>query len=98
MIVSPKREVSNAWEDIELSEATFKLASQISKILTELKIARGSIFKQMGIGDYCLAIDLSSMFIFMTETKLNRGVSQLSCQKHQALIPTNPCQKPIEQS
>lgn len=39
IIVSPKRDVPNAWEDIELSEATFKLASEACKIMAGLKIA-----------------------------------------------------------
>lgn len=39
VIVSPKHEVPNAWEDIKLSEATFKLAAGICRIMAELKIA-----------------------------------------------------------
>lgn len=39
VIVSPKHEVPNAWEDIELSEATFKLSSEICKIMAQLNMA-----------------------------------------------------------
>ncbi|MGZ6005630.1 MAG: hypothetical protein ACXWLH_05820 [Candidatus Saccharimonadales bacterium] len=39
VIVSPKHEVHNAWEDVELSGSTFKLASQVCKIMAELKFA-----------------------------------------------------------
>jgi len=39
VIVAPKREVANAWEDIDLSTATFKLAANICKIMEELQLA-----------------------------------------------------------
>ena len=39
IIVSPKQEVVNAWQDIDLSESTFKLAATACKIMDELEIA-----------------------------------------------------------
>lgn len=39
VIVSPKHEVPNAWTNIELSEATFRLASEVCKIMAEYDIA-----------------------------------------------------------
>ena len=39
IIVSPKQEVVNAWQDIDLSESTFKLAATACKIMEELEIA-----------------------------------------------------------
>ena len=39
MIVSPKQEVTNAWQDIDLSEATFKLAAMACKIMEDLGMA-----------------------------------------------------------
>jgi diadenosine tetraphosphate (Ap4A) HIT family hydrolase len=39
IIVSPKQAVSSAWEDIDLSGATFKLASQVCKIMAELELS-----------------------------------------------------------
>lgn len=39
IIVSPKQEVPNAWDDIELAAATFRLASQVCKIMENLKLA-----------------------------------------------------------
>ncbi|HSX28494.1 MAG TPA: hypothetical protein VLF60_03535 [Candidatus Saccharimonadales bacterium] len=39
IIVSPKREVSSAWADIELSAATFRLASQVCQIMEEIELA-----------------------------------------------------------
>lgn len=39
VIVSPKREVPNAWEDIDLSAATFKLASKACKVMAETNMA-----------------------------------------------------------
>jgi len=36
LIVSPKREVPNAWNDIELSKSAFGLASQSCKIMEDL--------------------------------------------------------------
>ncbi|MCA9333951.1 hypothetical protein KC963_02795 [Candidatus Saccharibacteria bacterium] len=39
VIISPKRKVANAWEDIDLSQATFKLASQVCRIMAKLDIA-----------------------------------------------------------
>lgn len=39
VIVAPKRDVANAWEDIELSEAAFKLAAEVCKIMSGLKVA-----------------------------------------------------------
>jgi diadenosine tetraphosphate (Ap4A) HIT family hydrolase len=39
VIVSPKQEVANAWQDIDLSESTFKLAATACKIMEELEIA-----------------------------------------------------------
>ena len=39
VIVSPKQEVANAWQDIDLSEATFRLATLSCKIMDDLGIA-----------------------------------------------------------
>lgn len=39
IIVSPKREVANAWQDIDLSEVTFKLASMACKTMEDLIMA-----------------------------------------------------------
>ena len=39
VIVSPKQEVTNAWQDIDLSEATFKLAAMACKIMEDLGMA-----------------------------------------------------------
>lgn len=39
VIVFPKHEVQNAWENIELSEATFKLASEVCNIMSKQKYA-----------------------------------------------------------
>lgn len=39
IIVSPKHEMPNAWDDIELAGSTFRLASQICKIMESLSLA-----------------------------------------------------------
>jgi diadenosine tetraphosphate (Ap4A) HIT family hydrolase len=39
VIVSPKRKVSSAWEDAELTAATFKLTAKACKIMEELEFA-----------------------------------------------------------
>jgi diadenosine tetraphosphate (Ap4A) HIT family hydrolase len=39
VIVSPKQEVANAWQDINLSEATFKLTAKACKIMDDMGIA-----------------------------------------------------------
>ncbi|HSX27373.1 MAG TPA: hypothetical protein VLG25_01180 [Patescibacteria group bacterium] len=39
VIVSPKRQITTAWEDIELSEATFKLAVKACKIMENSQLA-----------------------------------------------------------
>src|ERR1035438_7326137 len=39
LIVSPKREVANAWEDTDLGAATFKIASEVCKIMEKLMLA-----------------------------------------------------------
>ena len=39
IIISPKREIPNAWYDIELAAATFRLASKICRITENLKLA-----------------------------------------------------------
>jgi diadenosine tetraphosphate (Ap4A) HIT family hydrolase len=39
VIVAPKREIPNAWTDIDLSEATFKLTAQACKVMEDLKLA-----------------------------------------------------------
>ena len=35
VIVSPKHEVANAWEDISLSETTFKVAAEVCKVMED---------------------------------------------------------------
>lgn len=39
VIVSPKRKVSSAWEDVELAANTFKLTSQACRIMEDLELA-----------------------------------------------------------
>ncbi len=39
VIVTPKRRVANAWQDIELAESTFKLASKTCNIMEDLQLA-----------------------------------------------------------
>lgn len=39
VIVAPKREVASAWQDINLAEATFKLAARACKIMEDLQLA-----------------------------------------------------------
>ncbi len=39
IIVAPKKEISNAWTDIELSTATFRLASRVCQILEKIQFA-----------------------------------------------------------
>lgn len=39
IIVSPKKDVASAWQDVELSQAAFKLAANTCKIMDDLKIA-----------------------------------------------------------
>lgn len=39
LVVSPKVDIDNAWQDPELAGATFKLASQACKIMEDLRLA-----------------------------------------------------------
>ncbi len=39
IVVAPKTDIPNAWADIDLSTISFKLSSQICKILDELEMA-----------------------------------------------------------
>ncbi len=39
VIVSPEQEVANAWQDIDLAQATFKLASLACKTMEDLGMA-----------------------------------------------------------
>jgi diadenosine tetraphosphate (Ap4A) HIT family hydrolase len=39
VIVAPKREVANAWQDVDLAETAFKLAVKICKIVEDLQLA-----------------------------------------------------------
>jgi diadenosine tetraphosphate (Ap4A) HIT family hydrolase len=39
VIVAPKLLVKNAWEDVELGEATFKIATQTCRVIEDLKLA-----------------------------------------------------------
>lgn len=39
VIVSPKREVANAWQDVDLAEATFKLAAKACQIMESAQLA-----------------------------------------------------------
>jgi diadenosine tetraphosphate (Ap4A) HIT family hydrolase len=39
LIIAPKQEVANAWQDIELASETFKLASTVCKVMEGLQLA-----------------------------------------------------------
>jgi diadenosine tetraphosphate (Ap4A) HIT family hydrolase len=39
IIVSPQHDIPNAWDDIELAGDTFRMASQVCKIMENLKLA-----------------------------------------------------------
>jgi diadenosine tetraphosphate (Ap4A) HIT family hydrolase len=39
VIVAPKHEYANAWEDTNITESTFKLSAEICRIMADLKLA-----------------------------------------------------------
>jgi diadenosine tetraphosphate (Ap4A) HIT family hydrolase len=39
VIVAPKQEIPNAWTDIELSAAMFRLASQVCQVMAKIQLA-----------------------------------------------------------
>lgn len=39
VVVVPKQQVANAWQDIDVSTETFKLASEVCKVMEDLQLA-----------------------------------------------------------
>lgn len=39
VVVAPKGEAANAWQDVDLAQATFKLAAQVCKLMEDLRLA-----------------------------------------------------------
>lgn len=39
VIVAPKRKIANAWQDVDLAQATFKLSAHVCKFMEDLQLA-----------------------------------------------------------
>ncbi len=92
VIVAPKADVVAAWEDPELSGEAFKLASKVSKVISDLNLAPWLNLQANGNWGLLPGATPFSISIFTDAIRLIHGVNLLLCRIIRRLTVTSRCQ------